>query len=77
MTIPRSLLPVREICRVCVCVGGGGGGGGGGVETKETVINNFLINSDKFIEQVILLRFKTSLSVVSMCFSTIPFTFPA
>lgn len=61
MTIPRSLLPVREICRVCVCVWGG----------------NFLINSDKFIEQVILLRFKTSLSVVSMCFSTIPFTFPA
>ena len=74
MTIPRSLLPVREICRVCVCVGGGGGGGG---ETKETVLKNFLINSDKFIEQVILLRFKTSLSVVSMCFSTIPFTFPA
>ena len=76
MTIPRSLLlPVREICRVCVCVCGGGGGGG--EETKETVLKNFLINSDKFIEQVILLRFKTSLSVVSMCFSTIPFTFPA
>ena len=74
MTIPRSLLPVREICRVCVCVCGGGGGG---EETKETVLKNFLINSDKFIEQVILLRFKTSLSVVSMCFSTIPFTFPA
>ena len=72
MTIPRSLLPVREICRVCVCVCGGGG-----EETKETVLKNFLINSDKFIEQVILLRFKTSLSVVSMCFSTIPFTFPA
>ena len=71
MTIPRSLLPVREICRVCVCVCGGG------EETKETVLKNFLINSDKFIEQVILLRFKTSLSVVSMCFSTIPFTFPA
>ena len=70
MTIPRSLLPVREICRVCVCVGGE-------EETKETVLKNFLINSDKFIEQVILLRFKTSLSVVSMCFSTIPFTFPA
>ena len=70
MTIPRSLLPVREICRVCVC-------GGGGEETKETVLKNLLINSDKFIEQVILLRFKTSLSVVSMCFSTIPFTFPA
>ena len=30
MTIPRSLLPVREICRVCVCVCGGGGGGGEG-----------------------------------------------
>ena len=57
MTIPRSLLPVREICRVCVCVWGGGGGGGGGEETKETVLKNFLINSDKFIEQVILLRF--------------------
>ena len=39
---------------VCVCVGGGGGGG---EETKETVLKNFLINSDKFIEQVILLRF--------------------
>ena len=74
MTIPRSLLPVREICRVCVCVCVCGGGG---EETKETVLKNFLINSDKFIEQVILLRFKTSLSVVSMCFSTIPFTFPA
>ena len=78
MTIPRSLLPVREICRVCVCVCvGGGGGGGGGEETKETVQKNFMNNSEKFIEQVILLRFKTSLSVVSMCFSTIPFTFPA
>ena len=30
MTIPRSLLPVREICRVCVCVGGGGRGRGRG-----------------------------------------------
>ena len=29
MTIPRSLLPVRGICRVCVCVGGGGGSGRG------------------------------------------------
>ena len=55
MTIPRSLLPVREICRVCVCVCGCVGGGG--EETKETVLKNFLINSDKFIEQVILLRF--------------------
>ena len=59
MTIPRSLLPVREICRVRVRVCGGGR-----EETKETVLKNFLINSDKFIEQVILLRFKTSLSVV-------------
>ena len=56
MTIPRSLLPVREICRVCVCVCVCVWGGGG-EETKETVLKNFLINSDKFIEQVILLRF--------------------
>ena len=54
MTIPRSLLPVREICRVCVCVCVCVCGG---EETKETVLKNFLINSDKFIEQVILLRF--------------------
>ena len=40
MTIPRSLLPVREICRVCVCVcvcvgGGGGGWGDKGNGSKE------------------------------------------